>query len=343
MKSLAVLAGAVILCAQGAAGQAVIAGADVSYLRQMESRGVVFKDGGVAEPGLQILKNHGYTWIRLRLMVDPISLPNNLEYTIALAKDAKARGFKLLLDFHYSDDWADPGHQWTPRAWAKMSHAELVNATFAYTRDAIKAFRKAGVLPDMVQVGNEVTAGMMWPDGRLAGQWQNFADLLLAGIHGVDKGRGWGRRPAIMIHIDKGGNQAATKSFLDHLAQYHVPYDVLGQSFYPWWQGSLDDLRDNLAFVWNTYHKSVVVAETAYDWRTGEDFKGNAPPFPQTPEGQRNFLAALDRVVREAPGGKVRGIFWWEPMAGGAIAKRALFDDQHEALPAIHVFDSETH
>jgi arabinogalactan endo-1,4-beta-galactosidase len=343
MRILTVLAAALIFCAQGAAGQAVIVGADVSYLRQMESRGVVFKDAGVAEPGLQILKNHGYTWIRLRVMVDPISLPNNLDYTIALAKDAKARGFKFLLDFHYSDDWADPGHQWVPRAWAKMSHAELVNATFVYTRDTIKAFRKAGVLPDMVQVGNEVTAGMMWPDGRLPAQWQNFADLLLAGIHGVDKGRGWGKRPAIMIHIDKGGNQAATKSFIDHLAQYHVPYDVLGQSFYPWWQGSLDDLRDNLAFVWNTYHKNVVVAETAYDWRTGEDFKGNAPPFPQTPEGQRDFLAALDRVVREAPGGKVRGIFWWEPMAGGSIAKRALFDDQHEALPAIHVFDAETH
>jgi len=343
MRILAVLAAALIFCAQGAVGQAVIAGADVSYLRQMESRGVVFKDAGVAEPGLQILKDHGYTWVRLRVMVDPISLPNTTEYTIALAKDAKARGFKFLLDFHYSDDWADPGHQWVPRAWAKMSHAELVNQTFVYTRDTIKAFRKAGVLPDMVQVGNEVTAGMMWPDGRLPAQWQNFADLLLAGIHGVDKGRGWGKRPAIMIHIDKGGNQAATKSFIDHLAQYHVPYDVLGQSFYPWWHGSLDDLRDNLAFVWNTYHKNVVVAETAYDWRTGEDFKGKAAPFPQTPEGQRDFLAALDRVVREAPGGKVRGIFWWEPMAGGSIAKRALFDDQHEALPAIHVFDSETH
>jgi arabinogalactan endo-1,4-beta-galactosidase len=343
MRILAVLAAALIFCAQGAVGQAVIAGADVSYLRQMESRGVVFKDAGVAEPGLQILKDHGYTWVRLRVMVDPISLPNTTEYTIALAKDAKARGFKFLLDFHYSDDWADPGHQWVPRAWAKMSHAELVNQTFVYTRDTIKAFRKAGVLPDMVQEGNEVTAGMMWPDGRLPAQWQNFADLLLAGIHGVDKGRGWGKRPAIMIHIDKGGNQAATKSFIDHLAQYHVPYDVLGQSFYPWWHGSLDDLRDNLAFVWNTYHKNVVVAETAYDWRTGEDFKGKAAPFPQTPEGQRDFLAALDRVVREAPGGKVRGIFWWEPMAGGSIAKRALFDDQHEALPAIHVFDSETH
>ena len=87
----------------------MIVGADVSYLRQMESRGVTFKDAGVAEPGLQILKNHGYTWIRLRIMVDPISLPNNLDYTIVAAKDAKARGFKVLLDFHYSDDWADPG------------------------------------------------------------------------------------------------------------------------------------------------------------------------------------------------------------------------------------------
>jgi arabinogalactan endo-1,4-beta-galactosidase len=200
--------------------------------------------------------------------------------------------------------------------------------------------RKQHVLPDMVQVGNEVTAGMMWPDGRLPGNWQNFADLLLAGIHGVDKGRGWGRRPAIMVHIDKGGNQVATKSFLDHLAQYHVPYDVVGQSYYPWWQGSLDDLKNNLAFVWNTYHKDVIVAETAYDWRTGEDFKGAPPPFPQTPEGQRDFLAALDRAVREAPGGKLRGIFWWEPMAGGGIAKRDLFDDEHNALPAIHVFDA---
>jgi arabinogalactan endo-1,4-beta-galactosidase len=293
----------------------------------------------VAEPGLQILKNHGYTWVRLRIMVDPISLPNNLDYTIAAAKDAKARGFKLLLDFHYSDDWADPQHQTAPRAWAKMSHAELQRAVFAYSRDTIAAMRKQHVMPDMVQVGNEVTVGMMWPDGRLPAEWPNFADLLLAGIHGVKKGSGWGHRPKIMIHIDKGGNQAATKSFLDHLAQYRVPYDVVGQSFYPWWQGSLDDLQNNLAFVWNTYHKDVVVVETAYDWRTGEDFKGKPAPFAQTPEGQRDFLAALERAVRTAPGGKIRGIFWWEPMAGGAIAKRGLFDDQHEALPAIHVFD----
>lgn len=339
MKVLAPLAVLLIFCAPSVRAQEVIAGADVSFLPQVESRGVIFKDAGVAEPGLQILRKHGYTWVRLRIMVNPISLPNTLDYTIALAKDAKAHGFKILLDFHYSDDWADPGHQWVPRAWEKMSHAELEQAVFAYTRDTITAFRKQHVMPNMVQIGNEVTAGMMWPDGRLPAQWQNFAGLLLAGIHGVDKGSGWSRRPRIMIHIDKGGNQVATKSFLDHLAEYHVPYDVVGQSYYPWWQGSLDELRENLAFTWNTYHKSVVVVETAYDWRTGEEFKGKPVPFPQTPEGQRDFLVALNDVVAAAPGGTIRGIFWWEPMAGGGIAKRDLFDDDHTALPAIHVFD----
>jgi arabinogalactan endo-1,4-beta-galactosidase len=339
MKLRVLFVGVVMLFAVGAQAQEFIAGADVSFLRQMEAKGVAFKDAGVAAPGLRILKAHGYNWVRLRVMVNPISLPNDLAYTIASAKDAKALGMKVLLDFHYSDDWADPQHQTVPRAWASLSHADLVKATFAYTRDTIAAFRKAGVMPEMVQVGNEITVGMMWPDGRLPAQWQNFSDLLLAGIHGVDKGRGWGKRPVIMIHIDKGGNEAATKWFFDNLAKYKVPYDVIGQSYYPWWQGSLDELKANLAATWQTYHKDTVVVETAYDWRTGENFKGKTPPFAETPDGQKEFLAALDRVVREAPGGKMRGIFWWEPMASGSIAKRDLFDDEHEALPAIHVFD----
>jgi arabinogalactan endo-1,4-beta-galactosidase len=316
----------------------MIAGADVSYLRQMESRGVAFKDAGVAAPGLRILKDHGFNWVRLRLMVNPISLPNDLAYTVASAKDAKALGFKVLLDLHYSDDWADPQHQTVPRAWANLPHAKLVKATYRYTRDTIAAMRKAGVQPEMVQVGNEITVGMMWPDGRLPANWPQFADLLKAGIRGVQKGSGR-VRPQIMIHIDKGGNQAATKWFLDNLAKYNVQFDVLGQSYYPWWQGSLEELKANLAFTVATYHKDVIVVETAYDWRTGENFKGKTPPFAETPDGQGEFLAALAQVVREAPAAKVRGIFWWEPMAGGSIAKRALFDDEHNALPAIHVFD----
>ena len=222
MKILLALACALVLCTQCARAQNVIAGADVSYLRQMEGRGVVFKDAGVSEPGLQILKNHGYTWVRLRVMVNPIALPNNLDYTIASAKDAKARGFKLLLDFHYSDDWADPGHQIVPRAWAAMSHAQLQQTVFVYTRDTIAAMRKQHVMPDMVQVGNEVSNGMMWPDGRLPGNWDNFADLLRAGIDGVSAGSGAQPRPAIMIHIDRGGDIAGTKYFFDKLASYKI-------------------------------------------------------------------------------------------------------------------------
>ena len=123
-------------------------------------------------------------------------------------------------------------------------------------------------------------------------------------------------------------------------SQHHVPFDVIGQSFYPWWQGSLDDLRTNLAFQAARYKKPIVIVETAYDWRTGEQFKaGQAPPYPQTPEGQRDFLAAVVRAIKETPDGLGKGVFWWEPMAEGAIAKRSLFDDQHNALPAIHVFD----
>ena len=111
-------------------GQDYAIGADVSFLAQSEHQGVVFKDNGTPTPGLQILKNHGYGWIRLRLFHTPSTLPNNLEYTIAMARDARKLGFKFLLDYHYADDWADPGKQPIPRAWQGKSHKDLVQAVF---------------------------------------------------------------------------------------------------------------------------------------------------------------------------------------------------------------------
>src|SRR5258705_7043108 len=149
------------------ASQDYAIGADVSFLAQAEHGGVVFKDNGTAKPALQILHDHGYNWIRLRVFHTPKELPNNLAYTIALAQDAKKLGFKFLLDYQYADDWADPGKQPIPQAWQGKSHAELVQAVFEYTRDSIAAFRDAKVLPDMVQIGNEITNGMLWPDGKL--------------------------------------------------------------------------------------------------------------------------------------------------------------------------------
>src|SRR6266567_2915868 len=192
-------------------------GADLSFLKQNEDRGVAFKDNGEAKPGLQIFKDHGYNWIRLRLFHTPILLPNSLEYTIALAKSAKALGYKFLLDYHYSDTWADPAKQFLPKAWVGKSHAELVEAVRDYSKQTMVAFREAGVLPDMVQVGNEISNGMLWPDGKLPANWDNLADLVKAGIAGVEAGTGDGPRPRIMIHIDRGGDKVRTKDFFDKL------------------------------------------------------------------------------------------------------------------------------
>jgi arabinogalactan endo-1,4-beta-galactosidase len=313
-------------------------GADLSFLRQAEERGTVFKDNGQAKPGLQIFRDHGYNWIRLRLFHTPTRLPNNLDYTIALARDAKKLGFRFLLDYHYSDTWADPGKQTIPKTWQGKSHAELVQAVREYTRDTIVAFREAGVLPDMVQPGNEITPGMLWPDGKLPANWDNFAELLKAAIEGVEAGRGDGPRPRVMIHIDKGGNRNATKWFFDKLNSYSVPYDVIGQSFYPWWHGSLTDLRENLAFMANAYHKDIIVVEAAYNWRPTE-YRNKEAPFPETPEGQRQFLEQVNQIVLETPHGLSKGVFWWEPAVTGPLRSRGFFDDDGNALPVLTVFD----
>lgn len=325
-----------------AVGQQYAIGADVSFLAQAEQQGTVFKDNGVGKPGLQILKDHGYNWIRLRLFhAPPTELPNDLTYTIALAKKAKRMGFRFLLDFHYSDTWADPGHQPTPKDWLGKTHKELVDAVFQYTRDTIAAFRDADVLPDMVQIGNEITNGMLWPDGKLPENLNNFAQLLYAGINGVDAGRGNNPRPRIMIHIDRGADQKGTKAFLDKLNSYDIPYDLIGQSYYPWWHGNLNDLRSNLEFMAREYQKDVIVVEAAYNWQPG-NYIGKLAPFPESPEGQREFLDEVNRVVLQTPNGRGKGVFWWEPAVTGPLTIRGFFDEQHNALPVLTVFDRFT-
>lgn len=316
-------------------------GADLSFLKQAEVQGTVFKDQGMARPGLRIFKDHGYNWIRLRLFHTPTRLPNNLDYTLALAKDAKQFGYKFLLDFHYSDTWADPGKQFLPAAWEGKSHTELVQAVFEYTRDTIAAFRQAGVLPDMVQIGNEVSHGMLWPDGKLPEHWDQFAELVKAGIKGVAAGSPEGPRPRIMIHIDRGGDLKGTQAFFDKLNTFGVDYDVIGQSYYPWWQGTLLDLRENLNFMAKTYKKDIIIVETAYNWRPTE-YRDKPGPFPETPEGQRQFLDELNRIVMAAPDGRGQGVFWWEPAVTGGLRRRGMFDDAGNALPVLTVFDKWT-
>ena len=335
---------ALLLAPIVASGMDYAVGADLSFVKQAEDGGTVFKDNGQAKPGLQILKDHGYNWIRLRLFHTPTQLPNSLEYTAALAGEARKLGFKFLLNYHYSDTWADPGHQVIPKVWEGKSHAELARAVFEYTRDTVAAFRKAGVLPDMVQVGNEIDNGMLWPDGRLPGNWDNFAELMKAGINGVEAGRGSGQRPLIMIHIAKGGDVQATKAFFDKWKTYGVDWDVIGQSYYPWWHGTLLKLRENLNFMAGEYQKDIILVEVAYNWRTAE-YKGKNPPYAESPEGQREFLDEVHRLVLAAPNNRGKGIFWWEPavpLSQKRLRGRGIFGDDGNLLPAGAVFDKWT-
>ncbi len=312
-------------------------GADLSFLKSAEGRGVQFKDNGVVRPGLDIFRDHGYDWIRLRLFHSPTGLPNDLEYTIELAQEAKKRGFSFLLDYHYSDTWADPGHQWSPAAWDTTDIDVLVDSVFQYTKGTIEAFRDAGVMPEMVQIGNEVRNGMIWPLGRLPEHWDNFARLVKAGLDGIDAGRGQAPRPLIMLHYDNGADTKGTKAFFDTFHAYDIPYDIIGLSYYPWWHGNLLGLRDNILSILESYHdKDVIVVEVGY--RPHEYDETELPPFPaDAPGGPRKaFLEAVHETLLGISSRRVKGVFWWEPASD---CGRDYFDAACNALPVITVFD----
>jgi arabinogalactan endo-1,4-beta-galactosidase len=325
-----------------APAQTYAIGADISFLAKCEQDGVVFKEGGQPRDVLAILREHHYNWVRLRLFHDPAAsadkLPNDLDYTLALARRAKAMGFHLLLDLHYSDTWADPGKQFTPAAWSKLKHRQLVEQVFRYTRDVIAAFARQGLMPEMVQVGNEVTNGMLWPDGKLPEQWDNFAGLLKAGLAGVEAGRGSAPRARLMIHIERSGDYDAAVWFFDNLIARHVPFDVMGLSYYPRWHGGIAKLRGNLHDLALRYRHPIVIVEAAYNWTPG-GLAGRKAEFSESPEGQRDFLRAVDAAVRAVPGGLGQGVFWWEPAAEGELRGRGFFDEQGNVLPVISAFD----
>jgi arabinogalactan endo-1,4-beta-galactosidase len=316
-------------------------GADLSFLKSSEDRGVQLKDGGVVRPGLDIFRDHGYDWIRLRLFHTPSihqdNLPNDLAYTIELAQQAKARGFSFLLDYHYADSWADPGKQWAPAAWDTTDIDVLVDSVYAYTKATIEAFREAGVMPEMVQIGNEVRNGMIWPLGRLPDNWDNFARLFKAGLDGIDAGRGQAPRPLIMLHYDNGADTKGAKAFYDTFHQYDIPYDIIGLSYYPWWHGTLLELRDNILSLLDSYHdKDVIVVEVGY--RPYEYDETELPPFPvDVPGGPRKaFLEAVNETLLGISDRRVKGVFWWEP---ATRCGRDFFDEACNARPVMKVFD----
>jgi arabinogalactan endo-1,4-beta-galactosidase len=323
-----------------------LTGGDISALPKLESLGAVYKDGGQAGDALVIMRKHGCTCFRVRLFVNPTLkevVVQDLPYALRLGQRIKASGARLLLDLHYSDTWADPGKQTKPAAWTNLAFNALEKQVETYTADVMKAFKEARCLPDIVQVGNEITPGFLWPEGKLGakeGGWDKFAVLLRAGIRGVRKPLAGGERVQVMLHVDCGGSEEGTRRFFDNLRERHVEFDLIGLSYYPWWHGGLDKLRENLSQTALRYGKPIMVVETAYPWRPHDEKKNMN--WPMTPQGQAQFLRDVGEAVRAAPNGLGCGVIWWYPESvrtqglhvwkGGDVA---LFDADGNALPAL--------
>ena len=308
-----------------------VLGADISALNA-PGRGnwgplPVYQENGQPSDELTILSRHGWNAFRVRVFVAPVrKAPNNtLEAAIALAKRIKATGATFLLCIHLSDTWADPQHQEIPTAWAKLDFPALEKQVEAYTFDAIKQLKDAGVMPEWVQVGNEITRGTLWPVAQVkvpgsteynppepyddVQQWDRLTRILRAGIRGVKAAAG-DTPPRIAIHIDKGADWAVTQWFFDHLAAAQVEYDIIAQSFYPEWNhGTLDQLWDNLNRCAGRYAKDFLVVETGY----GRSHVPKNPSmlWPETPEGRRQFMADIVNTVKRAPHGL--GVMYWAP------------------------------
>ena len=352
-----ILAAAALFTPRGLPAQNnFIAGADLSLLAYFETNGIVYKDNGQTGDAIQILKNHGITCIRLRLFTsstaqaqaNPYNYINNLDYTVPLAVRVKSAGLQFLLDFHYSDTWADPGHQAKPAAWTGLTFTQLVQQMHDYNSNCIVAFGAAGAMPDYVEVGNEITGGMLWPDGQVPGtnavvQWSHLGQLMKAAIQGIQDAAG-ANMPKIVVHIDRGADWNTTKWFFDNLNSQGVPYDIIGESYYPFYHGPLTNVTTCLNNAAQRYGKPIIIAETDFPWIYSTNIYG----IPATTNGQVQFVVALAQAVRSVQNNLGAGIFWWGteyqyPNANQAgFGTRSFFDNNGNLLPAADAFGQLT-
>lgn len=359
-----------------------IKGADLSTLLELEKCGAHYFDHGEEGDVLAILKRYGINSVRLRLWNDPYSKEgepygagnNDLEVTIKTAERIREAGCSFLLDLQYSDFWADPGKQFKPKAWEGMSVEELEEAVYAFTKDSMQRLAEAGVTPDMVQVGNELSNGLLWPEGKTP-NYDNIARFVNAGIRGA---RAVDAQISIMLHLDNGGNNALYREWFDHFVERGEDFQVIGLSYYPFWHGDLQSLEDNMNDIAVRYDKDVIVAEVSmgytmedyasYEKLRTEERKGYATKpklvekieYPMTKQGQSEFMQDFMERVGNVAEGRGKGFYYWEPAwipvsgsgwatpaslqyikdpgpCGNEWANQALFDYEGNALPALEV------
>lgn len=343
-----------------------IKGVDISMLYEIEVNGGKFYDNGIEKDALQILKDYGVNWIRVRIWNDPTDENGkplgggNCDYIkmTELARRAKTLGMKVLVDFHYSDWWADPGKQNKPDSWKNLEGASLANAVADFTYEVLKYMEDNDALPDMVQLGNEVNNGFLWPDGKIAGEggFDSFVTLFNAGAQAVRK---ISKDIKIALHLAEGGNSDLFEWFLGNVTTRGIDFDVIGISYYPYWHGTLEELKSNLNNI-EKYDKEIAIFETAYAW-TLEDADGHPNIFgpdmeitggyKATPRGQATAIREIMEAVAQVTSGRGLGIFYWEgcwiPVKGAGWKfgegnpweNQALFDFKGHALPSLRVFN----
>lgn len=277
-------------------------GADTGWLSQMEATGYHFYDAdGSQKDCLQLLKDRGINTIRLRVWVNPSTDKINghcsKAETVAMAVSAKNMGMRIMIDFHYSDSWADPGKQTKPAAWANDSFSQLLNDVYNHTFDVLTDLKTAGVTPEWVQVGNEISAGMLWPEGS----YSNFNQLSQLINKGYDATKAVSPTTKVIVHLDEGNNNSKFRWFFDNATANNVKYDVIGMSYYPYspYTTTINNLSANLNDMVSRYGKEVMVVEVGGDFTLVQNTK--------------DMLTATINAVKNVPNNKGLGVIYWEP------------------------------
>lgn len=291
-------------------------GADVSWLPEMEKSGFKFYNSeGNEDDCLQILKDNGINTIRLRTWVNPSDDALNghcsSAETVKMAVRAKNMGFRIMIDFHYSDSWCDPGKQVKPALWQNHSFTELQKDVYSYTYQVMSDLKSAGVSPEWVQIGNEINPGMMLPEGS-SDNMENLSKLINSGYSAVKE---INPNCKVIIHLANGTDNGLFRWFFDGLKQYSVKYDVIGMSYYPYWdkknyKENIMELSTNMNDMVARYGKEIMIVETG-----GEDTKV---------EENYNMIKEVIKKVKEIPDEKGIGVIYWEPEGAYVWSKYGL-------------------
>ncbi len=320
-----------------------IKAADGSFIPQIRNNNLVAKNvAGQPEDMLTTLKNEGFNTIRLRLWKDPSTALSSFNEVKTFAQEIKSKGMKVWLTVHYSDTWADPGTQTKPATWAGATFAQLKDSVYVYTKKII-----AEINPDIIQIGNEINGGLLWPDGK-SNNLPQMKELIAQGIRAV---REQSTQTKIMLH--NAGIDDATFFFTNMST---LDYDIMGLSYYPFWHGKdLTLVQTTLNTLGTQFNKDIIIAETSYPFTLGfNDYTNNIiglnsqilPEYPATEQGQKDFLTRMKTIVINSSRGI--GVCYWGaewvafkgPLStnGSSWENQALWDFNNKALPAISVF-----